>query len=375
MTRERKFEAVAFALTWLALLAYGLWVRRQIPLDALGAMHGWDYNGLGELLSDHRSLAFMRFRHPLWGFFLAPIPLLLERVAKLDYMFYWGCLSFVFSGFVTVGLWLVYRVASALEGVGRTRAALCTAAFASFGYVRYMAAGPESFPMSMALALATLAWVLRTERRPASAGLDAAVWGALFFFSGGTTVTQGVKVVLAYLVTHRLSRRAWLALLGGGAGLMFLGAGFYVVKLVVLGDGGRTIGAAIGDIWAVVPHGADLGARLRMLEMFFCEPIVPHGVPFPVSKITRGYASVWPYAVCAAVYLLAVLGAWRLRGTRLLRVMAAMFAVDALLHLVLFWGMEEAQIYCGHWFYALPVLWAGAASGRLGARDALRSRF
>lgn len=364
MTREGRIELGVFALVWVALTAYGVWVRQQIPLDALGAVHGWDYNGLGRLLSDHRSLSYIRFRHPLWGFFLAPIPLLLERVAQLDYMLFWGCLAFVFSGFVTAGIWLVYRVCASLDGVGRVRAALCTAGFACFAYVRYMATGPESYPLSMPLAVGTLLWVLRTERRPVDLRLDTAVWGALFFFAGGTTLTQGVKVVLAYLVSHRLSRRVWGWLVGGGAALLAAGALFYVVKLVVLGDGTRTVGAAFRELWAVVPQGIGWGERLRMLEMFFCEPIVPHGVPFTVSKIVQGYASAGPYVVCGAVYALAAFGAWRLRRTRLLRAMAAMFAVDALIHLAFFWGMEEAQIFCPHWFYALPILWAGAVGRR-----------
>ena len=40
--------------------------------------------------------------------------------------------------------------------------------------------------------------------------------------------------------------------------------------------------------------------------------------------------------------------------------MAATLAVDIVIHFVFFWGMDEAQIYCGHWFYVLPILVAGA---------------
>ena len=33
-----------------------------------------------------------------------------------------------------------------------------------------------------------------------------------------------------------------------------------------------------------------------------------------------------------------------------------MTAFDFLLHVVVGWGMVEAQIYCGHWLYLVPVL-------------------
>ena len=42
--------------------------------------------------------------------------------------------------------------------------------------------------------------------------------------------------------------------------------------------------------------------------------------------------------------------------------LAAGLAIDAALHLALFWGMREGQIYCGHWFYVLPIFWAGAVA-------------
>lgn len=364
MKRIHAIECAVFVGLWLAYFGFGLWARRQFPLDALGAIHGWDFNGLAEILSDYRQLSFIRFRHPFFGFFLSPIPLLLGRLARQDYLAYWSCLSFIFAGFTTLGVWLVYRLSLALDGVGRVRAALCTAAFAAFAYVRYMSVGPESYPISMALALATLLWIVYTRRHEVGMRTDLAVWGALFFFAGGMTITQGVKVVLAYLVTHRLTRRAWGWLVGGGLGILSLGAAFYLLKLVVFGDESRTVEAAFRELWAVVPQGIGWSARLRMLEMFFCEPIIPHGVSYVESKILTGYAAWWPYAVCGAIYLLAARGAWRLRREPVLRAAAAMFAVDFVIHLVFFWGMDEAQIFCGHWFYLLPVLAAAALARR-----------
>ena len=101
----------------------------------------------------------------------------------------------------------------------------------------------------------------------------------LFFLSGGITITQGVKTVLSYLVARKPTRRTWL-FLGGGALLFALGGTlFYVAKLVWLGsEGGRTIGAAFEELLGSIPHGLSWGQRLRMMEMFLCEPIIPHGV-------------------------------------------------------------------------------------------------
>lgn len=365
--RRRLFEALAFFALWMIYFAYGLWLRHQIPIDAVpGELHGFDYNAHGLLFADYRLILFTRFRHPLFGWLMSPIPLFGERLARISFVAYWGYLSLIFSAFVAASVWLAYRIMARINGVGRLRAAICAAGFACFGYMRYLAAGPESFPVSMFLALAVLGWV---GRSPADDGrkqlLDRVGWGVLFFLSGGITITQGVKTALAYVVARKQTRRTWLFLGGGACALAVCGTLFYIVKLVWLGrEGGQTIASAFESLFESIPHGLSWGQRLRMIEMFLCEPIIPHSIPYSVSKITVGYGTWWPYALCAGIYLLAVIGAWRMRRMQIMRIIFATLAIDIVIHFVFFWGMEEAQIYCGHWFYVLPILVAGAISRR-----------
>ena len=325
-----------------------------------------DYNAHGLLFADHRLILFTRVRHPLFGWLMSPIPLFGERLARLSFETYWGYLSLIFSGFVAASAWLVYRLTARIKGVGRLRAAFCTAVFACFGYMRYLAAGPESFPVSMLLALAVLWWGCHSPfengRRQT---FDRVGWVVLFFLSGGVTITQGMKTILSYMVARKQTRRTWIILGGGIFALAVGGTLFYLVKLVWLGnEGGRTISAAFEELLGSIPHGLSMGQRLRMVEMFLCEPIIPHGAPYSVSKITVGYSAWWPCAICALLYLLAAVGAWRMRHMRIMRMIAATLSIDFMIHFVFFWGMEEAQIYCGHWFYALPILVAGAIAKR-----------
>jgi hypothetical protein len=189
---------------------------------------------------------------------------------------------------------------------------------------------------------------------------DKLVWFLLFVVATGITLTQGAKVVLAYLVSRRMTKRDWICLASGAAAAVLAAVGFYVVKLMLLGSGGRTVSSAFADLFSCIPHDLTIVQRLRMLEMFFFEPIVPHGVPYSVSEIVVAYSSWWQYALCAAIYLATAVGAYRMRSTLLVKMIVVMFCVDAVIHLVMFWGMSEAQIYCGHWFYVLPILIAGA---------------
>ena len=91
-------------------------------------------------------------------------------------------------------------------------------------------------------------------------------------------------------------------------------------------------------------------------------PVLHWKLARAVSKITVGYGTWWPYALCAAVYLLAAVGAWRMRHMLITRMILTTLFVDLTIHVGFFWGMEEAQLYCGHWFYVLPIFAAGAIS-------------
>ena len=373
-------ETVPFLLLWAGFFCFGLWLRKQIPLDASpGELHGFDYNGHGGLFHDYRNILFTRFRHPLFGWLMSPVFLFGFRFSELSVGAYWGYLIFVFSGIVTISIWLLYRLIAAIGGVGKLRAAVCAAGFASFGYVWYLAACPESFSISMFWAIVTLWWGVHSPFAANGAGgekhelYDRIVWLLIFVAATGITLTQGAKTVLAYLVARHISGKTLKALALGAAGFVFVGVLFYVIKLVLLGSGGRTIGGAFAELFSCIPQDLSWQDRLQMIEVFFFEPIIPHGTEYSVSEIKVGYGRLWPYVLCALAYAVALVGAWRMRHEKLVRMVLAMFSVDAIIHLVFFWGMREAQIYCGHWFYALPILIAGAVRRRDTCREVKNS--
>ena len=364
-------ELVPMLVLWAAFFCVGLWIRHEIPLDAIpGEIHGYDYNGHGELFRNYHNILFTRFRHPLFGWLMSPVFLFGARFNELSIGAYWGYLVFIFSGIVTLSIWVLYRLIAAISGVGKTCAVLCVGIFASFGYVRYLAACPESFPVSMLLSIVALWWgihspfVSKASTDGKSELYDRIVWAIIFFVATGITITQGAKIALAYIVTRKLSKKLCLSLAFGVIGFLLLGAGFYVVKLVLLGAGGRSIGVAFAELFSCIAQDLSWYERFKMIEVFFFEPIVPHGVEFAVSEIKKGYESLWPYVICSLIYISAIVGSWRMRRTKLVQMIFAMFSVDVIIHLVFFWGMREAQIYCGHWFYALPILIAGALRRR-----------
>ena len=371
-------------LLWCAFLAFGVWMTQALNVRNWGRQHGptelygLDYCRYTEMLSHTRMIGYAAFRHPLYGWFLSPVILLGHRLCDTaGFEGFRLFLAGVFSAVMTGASLLVQRILHRL-GLHPGEAWICTALFASFAAVWLLAACPESFGLSCLLALAVLAWGLdsraravRTEIRifdvpvkspTVGRKLDLAGWGLLALLTGGVTTTQGVKTVLAYLVLHRPSKRRTALLAGGILAAFVLLAGIFAVRMML-----RNAAAGPGHIqtfataWtnissAFLPEGTTGAARLRYAWVFFSEPIVTRGEPFAVNHLVHGYSSLLPQLLVGCTLACAAIGVWCGRHTVLVKMIGAMFLLDFALHFVLFWGMEEAQIYAGHWLHAVPLL-------------------
>jgi len=235
-----------------------------------------------------------------------------------------------------------------------------------------LAACPESFNISCVLALLTLHFALYVHRHEKTMDrqLEYAGWGTLAVFTGGITSTQVVKTAMAYFVTRRPK---WKHLLLIGLGI--LGAGFivgvvFMVRLYLRtapGEYGREFANALNNIGAFFTGGMTLMRRLECAFVFFTEPVITRGAPFSMQVLPSRYASPLLAALALLPALAALVSAWFARREFIVRLIAAMFLVDVGIHFVLFWGMEEAQIYAGHWYYAIPIL-IGVGLVRLGRR-------
>ena len=238
----------------------------------------------------------------------------------------------------------------------------------SFAYVWLLASSPELMAVSQAILVGTLLLVRRCVR-------DLRVWTGMALLAGGTTVTNVVKPVAAWGVgafgdssAIRELRRHVRTVLWLGAGLLGV---LLVVEVVRWLSGASSLQLELASAadyltkWSATRF--SWGERLaRIWEMFFLEPMMTHGAIFgPLDEATKldllplGYANALPHVVGGALVGLCGWSAWRNRGDAVVRAALAMTAFDFLLHVVVGWGLIEAQIYCGHWLYVVPVLVAG----------------
>ena len=376
-------------------LAFGIWVRFQMPVP-IGAqrdteIYSFDYLGYADTLCDFRFIAYGRFRHPLWGWLMSPVTLLGHRLYAINEWTFWVFILLMFSIVMAGCVALVHRLLTRVLGLSLMEALAATFLFISFAHVWLLGGMPETYGVSMLLALATLSWGAGSRERCAADAvtlfgekvcskgigrrLDSWVWGLLAVLSGGVTITQMAKTALAFWTTHRLSRRQIvLGAIGLGSVVSIVVLIFYVRVRMRVAAGMTTAGMeqawhTLADNFA--PGSLPWTERLRYMWVFFSEPILVRGEPFDERMITGGYPSLLHVALLLALYGVVVASAWLNRRHVLVKMIGAMFLVDVGIHFVAGWGLMESHLYAGHWFYALPIL-AGMLFGRLSPRGRRR---
>lgn len=369
---------------WLSLFVllcvFGWWVHQQMPVpigtDRDTEIYSFDFLKYANTFADYRHISYGRFRHPLWGWLTCPLALFGHSLYQVNETAFWLFLIAFFALVMVGSVWLVYRLLLRAVGLRTVEAAVVTALFVSFAHVWLLGGLPETFGVSMFLALLTLVWATGSGARCArdemtilgervvqpglGRRLDGCGWGLLLVLTGGVTITQGVKTVLAFLVTHRLRRRQ-LVLGGVGlAGLLVLVVGVFFVR-VWLRVKADPQAPGLAAAWHTIvdniaPASLPFTERLRYVWVFFSDPILLRGEPFDQRTIVGGYGSVIQPILLGILYVLVAVSAWLNRHHLLTKLLGMMFLVDVGIHFVCQWGLAESQIYAGHWFFGIPLL-------------------
>jgi len=358
MSSRRNLVLAAFGLAavWALLFAHGCylhWLCGAAEPNALGwvSISGFDSEGYLDVFRHISSLFTVKARHPLFNLIASPVyfiaPQLYEKfgahAANVAILVLFSAI-----GAVNVGL-LAYL----------TRSLFAVALWLVFAHTWVVGALPETFGLSTTCLLVTLVCV----RRGVS---GVRVWTALAVVTGGVTLTNGAKVVLAALVALR-SRRAALKMLAVLSGLVLLAVPCLIGKWVLIDRISVANGFAwtLGDAMACTERAMDALTRLRTLwEAFYLEPMMRHGGYVGVDFVPFGYSTVLPHVVGAVLLAGATASAWINRRDPVVRALLLMLSVDVAIHFFCGWGIAEAQIYSAHWLFALPVLLGLLLRGR-----------
>lgn len=382
------FRIMPWTLLAVAFLAFGIWVRFQMPVP-IGTgrdteIYSFDYLGYADTFCDFRSIGYGRFRHPLWGWLTSPVTLLGHRLYELNEWAFWVFLLLVFGLIMTGCVALLFRMMRRTIGLTLPEALAATFLFLSFAHVWLLGGMPETYGPSMLLAMAVLTWgagsnvrrsanaitIMGAQMRSDGIGLklDNVGWYVLAILTGGVTITQGAKTLLAFFVANRPDRRKLTLLsLGGCAAAALVVLVFYVRVRLRVAANASAPGLEIS--WHTLvdnfaPLTLSLKERMRLIWIFFSEPVLLRGEPFDERVISGSYPSlVHPLLLCI-LYGITAVSAFLNRRHVLVQMIGTMFLVDVFIHFVCGWGLQESHLYAGHWLYAVPIL-AGMLFTRL----------
>lgn len=341
-----KARPLIWVLLWASFFAFGIAMRHFVQEQGVYEVFGYDYDTFMKQMRNLGWITYTGVRHPGLGLLMSPVVIvaaLLERVSSYCCDLF---LISVMSVVVTLCVCLVWKIAGVIASF----------VFITFGFTWVLASVPESFPIAMLSLLVVIAYVNRREQIPVNRNI---VWGLLFVLCSMVTITNGLKVALAYLIAEKLSRKeliraAWL--LGV---IIFLVATFFAIRMMMWNfshpEHPKTIIGGIAQTLRWVPQGMGVFDRVKTFAMGFVTiPLVPRiewkALSWPEMPSFLGI--IW-VSFLGIISLVSVYVNRRLTVTK---VMVGMFAVDFTIHVVCGWGLNEGWIFCAHWFWMVAIL-------------------
>ena len=359
LTRWRiRASVFLLAMLWAAFFMCGILLGNWMAETHAEGVLGYDYALYIQQLSDPRWIFYMGVRHPGLGLVMSPIVLVGAALASVGECWRQVFIILFFAFIAVANVWLVKKIAGWM--------AVCV--FLVFGWTWVLAAVPESFPVAM-LSLLLVLVLVKSDIQGWQRWLG---WGILFMLCSAITITNGLKVVIAFLVAERCSRRLKCLVVAGLVGIVAAGISFFYLRMLCWNaahpEMPKTICGALAQTLFWIPDGLGVWGRVKAgIVNFFLVPVLPlAALPFDSNLRLHSIPSVcatgWIWGIC--VYALFATAFGYVRKSCVVRAMMGMFAVDALIHLVCGWGLHEGWIFSAHWFFMVPIM-VGLANQRL----------
>lgn len=349
----------------LVLIAWVVFWSGGIKLDNVcnrSPKNDWDFTDISAYDSDDylrhdfleiKPAEMIKLRHPLLHVFMLPAyPLRHIGNAIAGDKGGRAAIIGLFTLFGAFSLLLMWMILEELVPDLRMRFALMSL-WLSFAHVWILGMMVESFGLALFSLLLCVLLVIRNVQ-------NWRYWLAMAVLSGGITITNGIKPLLAGFATRceRLNGRKFSKILLFC--FIFAVSAFALMmlkwKYINHIDPYEAAGRLTYSVISWLP--SELSIRKRLFfswQLFWCEPMLLHGNIIGQPNITTGYGSLLPHLLAISILALAITGGVVGWPNKLVKAVLAMITCDVVLHLLLGWGIHGSQIYCAHWFWSIPI--------------------
>lgn len=325
-------------------------VPRGLPLGMLG------YDTAGHLtyepmmISTNNILSW-NLRHPLYRLLFLPVILINEGLLHAGIDITWPLFLATSTWCMSCSGLFIFKTLRTL-GLSITNALLMIPLYCSLAHIIMLSIQVDSFVLSLFFCSAmTLLYVRRFHNKLTD--------NLLFLGIAGTTSTNFIKFAIYQLLEERSFKKAFIRFIqsiGVFCVLFALSFPNLVTRLIERPRG--FLYAVMGDSFNF--QGSDTSKWQLFIDNFLSDPILFHhttGIIYSHDTIQLpAYPSAWFYVPIAVIFLLvlsSVIVNWR---KPVIQLFCCCFIFDLFMHFGIGYGMEEGQLFCGHWLFFIPVV-------------------
>jgi len=364
-------EKILFAAFFIVFFAVQIFSYQYVTTDKILGYDLWLLSWIKEPATAAASL-----RHPLLQTFFIPFILLFKVLTlfiNVKYavfilcMFYMCVVSYCFV--------FIFRILFELLGISRLRAVLLTVLFSSFAHIMIQAFLIESFPLSLLLLILTL-YISGLEIYKKET-FTPYMYIVLFILTTGVTITNGVKIVVAFLFKKEAFAKKvkWMVIMGFC--FFALVVPVILVTKYVISNPQKIVATGAPSVKKAQPAGGILGShtpsalsfidfKIHLFQSarqnFLEESTMFHTTDFQ-KDIDKGrdvyiqYSSpAYDWIVLSFYVITAILLILSL-NQQYIKLLLAVLSVDVFIHLICRFGIGEPYIYAAHWMFIIPIIW------------------
>ena len=289
-------------------------------------------------------------RHPLYTSFYFPIIFVNELLLKLG----WNITRplFMSSSVIVMGFsyLFLYKILRTIKLENRECLALLCL-FGSFAHIILLGIQVDSFVITMFLLLLMILLFCRHHHNFLTDNL-------LFLGLTGTTSTSFIKFAIYQFLEEKSIRITFKRFIQST--LFFVITLFLTIPdlLFRLSLKRGLIYAFIGDTLQYT--GSRIDKCHLFIDNFLSEPILYHdktGIVFSPETINLpSYPYPFFYLPVAILFFFTLLSVIINRKQMLTWLFCLCFTTDIIIHFGICYGIEEAQLFCGHWIFYLPIM-------------------
>ena len=347
-------EWVIFLLSTLYFCTIAILFLRQMTTDVPPEMLGYDTSA--HMMLAHKKISLehiisWNIRHPLLNIMFLP-PLLIDHLLSLfDLNSTWE-IFIIYSSFISsyTGL-LFYKTLSHI--CEKKTATILLVLFYSFAHTILLSIQVDSFIYSM-LFLVMLLLIYMTNKQNLYSN------NILFFTLIGTTSTNIIKLLLySYLSSHRKIKEALIVFIKS----MVL---FLCMFILTIPDLFNSLFVQhLGLKYSLLAQTMDYrGTTLNKMQLFISnfisEPFMFHykeNLLYAHDTINLPpYSNIVCHLIIILITCLSITSIILNYNNKLVQLFLSFFSVDIFIHYIVGYGIEEGQLFCGHWFFFIPLL-------------------